>query len=248
MPSRPAPRSTAAWLQALRHRGTGDPAGAGAGVLQDREIGPPHGDPYVLCLATNDPRASRSGVMLFEAFAQLGEEICHASSSPDLLRPECGGAGRSSRDRRTGRGARHGSATPSFESLYRGAVAFVHPSLLRGVRQHTSGSGRRWRSERRWLRCGLGCVTEALAGAALLVERADPALLADALRAVVGDAELRSRLVQAGRERVAPLRWERAAGELAAVFRRTLVLAVLAQARRAPSRIATVRSSMVSRR
>jgi glycosyltransferase involved in cell wall biosynthesis len=109
---------------------------------------------------------------------------------------------------------------PELRSLYRGALAFVHPSRYEAYGGLPALEA-----------LALGTpvvaleapgVTEALQGAALLVEGADPAALAGALRAILSDPELRSRLVQAGRERVAPLRWERAARELAAVFERTL--------------------------
>jgi hypothetical protein len=64
--------------------------------------------------------------------------------------------------------------------------------------------------------------TEALEGAALLVDRAEPELLAAALRQVTGGQALRERLSRAGQERVEPLRWDRAAAEFTAVFHRLL--------------------------
>jgi len=61
---------------------------------------------------------------------------------------------------------------------------------------------------------GTDIVRDAVGDAALLlpVER-DPALLAEALAAVLADAALRARLIAAGRERVAPFDAERAATE-----------------------------------
>lgn len=60
-----------------------------------------------------------------------------------------------------------------------------------------------------------------LAGdAALLVDTADPAALADALRRVLTDEPLRARLAAAGPARVAGLSWERAARETVEVYRR----------------------------
>ena len=65
-------------------------------------------------------------------------------------------------------------------------------------------------------------VTEALEGASLLVERRDPQLVADALAALIARPELRDEVGAAGRTRVEPLTWERAADGLAAAIRDVL--------------------------
>jgi len=78
-------------------------------------------------------------------------------------------------------------------------------------------------------------VSEALEGAALLLDPAEPQALAAAVKRLVMEAELRSSLVAAGRSRVEPLRWERSALQLTEVFHGVLGLP-------APSRIASVRS------
>jgi len=103
---------------------------------------------------------------------------------------------------------------------YRGALAVVQPSRYEGYGGYASLEA---------MALGTPVVavrapgaTEALEAAALLVDTAAPHLLADAIRRVADDSELRVELVESGRRRVTPLRWERAATELAAVFRRTL--------------------------
>ncbi len=107
-----------------------------------------------------------------------------------------------------------------LRALFRGAVAFIHPTRYEAY-------GGLPALEALALRTPVVAfeapgVTEALAGAALLVERPDPKVLAEALRIVASDSSLRRRLAEAGRERVEPLRWEQVARELAAVFRRVL--------------------------
>jgi glycosyltransferase involved in cell wall biosynthesis len=62
--------------------------------------------------------------------------------------------------------------------------------------------------------------TEGLAGAAILLEREDPAELATRLRALEDDPALRASLAAAGADRARALTWERAAAELAVVLRR----------------------------
>ena len=65
--------------------------------------------------------------------------------------------------------------------------------------------------------------TEALEGAALLVEQEDPAAVAAAMRRLADDdGTLRAALVAAGRARVAPLRWPAAARAFADSFEATL--------------------------
>jgi glycosyltransferase involved in cell wall biosynthesis len=103
---------------------------------------------------------------------------------------------------------------------YRGALAVAQPSRYEGYGGYPSLEA---------MALGTPVVavrapgaTEALEDAALLIDSAAPRLLAEAIRRLADDGALRAELVESGRRRVAPLRWERVATELAVVFRRTL--------------------------
>jgi glycosyltransferase involved in cell wall biosynthesis len=65
-------------------------------------------------------------------------------------------------------------------------------------------------------------VTEALSGAAFLVPAEEPERLGAAMAELLTDGALREHLVGAGRERVAPLHWDRIATQLADVCRRAV--------------------------
>jgi glycosyltransferase involved in cell wall biosynthesis len=103
---------------------------------------------------------------------------------------------------------------------YRGALAVVQPSRYEGYGGYPSLEAMALGTPVVAVRAP--GVTEALETAALLVDTAAPHLLADAIRRLADDGELRAELLESGRKRVTPLRWERAAADLAAVFRRTL--------------------------
>jgi len=60
---------------------------------------------------------------------------------------------------------------------------------------------------------------EVVGEAGLLVDAADAEAVAEALERILGDAELRARLIAAGREQAAKFRWEDAARRLLAVYR-----------------------------
>jgi glycosyltransferase involved in cell wall biosynthesis len=100
--------------------------------------------------------------------------------------------------------------------LYRDALALIHPSRYEAYAGYPALEA---------MAMGTAVValvapgsTEALAGAAVLVEREDARELAEALTAVATDDALRARVAAAGQERVSGLTWESAAGTLAAVF------------------------------
>ena len=174
-------------------------------------------EPYLLFLATGDPR--EEGGLVLSALVALGPEaplLVVAGSQAAAFHAQAVALGIGSRVEHLG-----WVTDEELRGLYRGAAAFVHPTRyeayggLPALEAMASGTPV-------IALAGPG-VTEALHDAALLVERPDPGLLADAIRSLLRDPELRTRLAAAGSERVAPLRWDRAARELAAVFHRVLV-------------------------
>ncbi len=171
--------------------------------------------PYLLFLATGDQR--EEGGLLLEALAALGPEaplLVVAGSAAARFKAQAAALGIDRVEQLGWVG------DEELRALYRGAIAFVHPTRyeayggLPALEAMASGTP--------VIALEAPGVTEALHGAAVLVERPDAALFAAGLRALVRDADLRARLAAAGVERVAPLRWERAAAELVAVFRRVL--------------------------
>ena len=65
-------------------------------------------------------------------------------------------------------------------------------------------------------------ISEVVQGAALQVDATSTSALAEALRRLAGDAELRSSLVSAGLERARSLSWQEHARRTADVYRRLL--------------------------
>jgi glycosyltransferase involved in cell wall biosynthesis len=102
-----------------------------------------------------------------------------------------------------------------LDALYANALATVLPSRLEGfgftpLESLAAGTPA--------VASDLPALRETTRGGALLVPPGDEAALADALLAVDGDERLRRRLVEAGREAVGALRWDRAAAELRALL------------------------------
>jgi glycosyltransferase involved in cell wall biosynthesis len=100
-------------------------------------------------------------------------------------------------------------------ALYSHAAAFAMPSLYEGFGLPILEA----------MACGTPVVTsrvsslpEAAGEAALLVDPTDTGALADALRRVLSDSDLRHRLIERGLRHVAPFVWERTAEQLAAAF------------------------------
>jgi glycosyltransferase involved in cell wall biosynthesis len=169
-------------------------------------------EPYLLLLATGDPR-EETGVVL-EALARLGAD------APALVVAGVPDARRNDFARRRGVDVLGWVSDAELRSLYRGALALVHPARYEAYGGLAALEA-----------MALGTpvvafrapgVTEALEGAALLVDAVDPELLAVALRRVANDPVLGAELAESGRRRVEPLRWERAAGEFAAAFHHVL--------------------------
>lgn len=102
-------------------------------------------------------------------------------------------------------------------ALYRGAAAFVLPSLsegfgLPGLEAMTHGVP--------VAAARASCLPEVYGDAAAWFDPTDARDLAGTVRRLLTDAALRARLVDAGRRRVAALSWDRTASETLAVYRR----------------------------
>jgi glycosyltransferase involved in cell wall biosynthesis len=171
--------------------------------------------PYFLLLATGDPRDDHEIVL--EAMARVRADVrlvVAGSRSSDVA------ALPSARDVRAGVDAVGWVSDDGLIELYRGALAFVHTPRyeayagLPALEAMAAGTP--------VVAIRAPGVTEALDGAASLVARRDAQLVAVALEALAGDHGLRESIGAAGRARVEPLRWERAAAELVEVFKDAL--------------------------
>ena len=104
-----------------------------------------------------------------------------------------------------------------LRSLYRGASAYVHPSLYEGFGLTLLEA----------MACECPVVTsrvyslpEVAGEAAVLVDPVSVPELAQAIRDICTDETLAGSLREKGRQRAAGFRWDRCAGEVAAVYRK----------------------------
>jgi glycosyltransferase involved in cell wall biosynthesis len=105
------------------------------------------------------------------------------------------------------------------QAWYAAADVFCYPSLLEGFGLPVAEAMARGTP----VVTASGTATEEVAaGAALLVDPADPVALADAIVSVLADQGLSARLVEAGRRRAAELTWPSAARATADVYREVL--------------------------
>ncbi|MCS5679376.1 MAG: glycosyltransferase family 4 protein [Acidimicrobiales bacterium] len=105
------------------------------------------------------------------------------------------------------------------QAWYAAADVFCYPSLLEGFGLPVAEAMARGTP----VVTAAGTATEEVAaGAALVVDPADPVALADAIASVLADQGLSARLAEAGRRRAAELTWPDAARAMAEVYREAL--------------------------
>ena len=105
------------------------------------------------------------------------------------------------------------------QAWYAAADVFCYPSLLEGFGLPVAEAMARGTP----VVTASGTATEEVAaGAALIVDPADPAAIAEALTSVLADPSLSARLVEAGHRRAAELTWQAAARATADVYREVL--------------------------
>jgi glycosyltransferase involved in cell wall biosynthesis len=104
---------------------------------------------------------------------------------------------------------------PDKVALMGGAEAFVYPSLYEGFGLPVLEA----------MACGTPVVTsnlsslpEVVGDAAILVDPVDPSSIADGIDRVLGDPDVRTRLVRAGRERAEGFTWEKTAAATSKVL------------------------------
>ena len=196
--------------------------------------------PGIVDMAGGDPAAGRRDAGADRYLLALGQ-VEPRKNFPRLVQAFDAMAGTSSRPcaraRRTGRmgpGELRARASRRGSGRQSSAVARLRhrprparspgrrhrlrvPVALRGLRPPPARGDVGGRAGRRGRR---GAIPEAVGDAALLVDPSDVDALSAALTAVVGDEDVRDRLVAAGRRRAAGFTWTRAAAELTAAYRR----------------------------
>lgn len=204
-------RADPARVRAILHGAPAAPAGRGAAAA-----GPPVAAPYVLALGTIEPRKDLP--TLVRAFGAL------AADQPDLQLVVAGrdGWGREAFEAAVaasparGRIRRLGYVPAARrDGLLAGAAAYCFPSLYEGFGMPPLEA---MAASVPVVATAAGAVPEVVGEAAVLVPVGDADALAGGLSRVLGDAELRLRLVEAGRRRVGELTWERCAAGLAALY------------------------------
>jgi len=174
---------------------------------------PAGGAPYLLAMGAGEPRKNVARVI--EGFLRVAGRIDHRL----LL---VGGPWRGRRavipPSASGRVQDVGAVTNAqLGALYRGAAAFIYPSLDEGFGLPVLEA----------MACGTPVVTsragslaEIAGAAALYVDPRDPSAIGDAILEVVTDPVRRSALVAAGQARVRLFSWEAAARQTIEVYER----------------------------
>jgi glycosyltransferase involved in cell wall biosynthesis len=159
--------------------------------------------PYVLTVATRDERKNLSTLgFAAEALARDGIELVWAGDE----RPQFSRNADLDAVRRLGY-----VDDGDLPGLYCGASAFVLPSRYEGLGLPCLEA----------MACGTpvvaanrGALPETCGDAALLVDPDDPEAVCQALFQAIGDSVVRTRLQEAGLQRVAPRTWDRATGQI----------------------------------
>ena len=173
-------------------------------------------EPYLLSVGTVQPR--KNYTLLVEALAALGDRLPHrlviAGGQGWLsgaLMDRIAALGLADRVRFAGF-----VADEDLPALYSAADLYLQSSLYEGFGIPLLEA----------MACGVPVITsdasslpEVVGDAAILLPPADPARWADAIDALLGDADRRRMLAAAGQAQAAGFRWDRAADELAAVYR-----------------------------
>lgn len=195
----------------------GAPADAGGTPAPASAARPPLVEgPYVLALGTVEPRKDLP--TLVRAFGAI------AGDQPDLELVVAGrdGWGRAAFEEAVAASParariRRLGYVPADErdQLMAGAAVYCFPSRYEGFGMPTLEA---MAASVPVVATAAGAVPEVVGEAAVLVPPGDAEALAGALSAVLDDRELRTRLVEAGRRRVAELTWERCAAGLVALY------------------------------
>ncbi len=175
-------------------------------------------DRYVLALGTVEPRKNLPTlVRAFDVAADASSDLRLVVAGPDgwdqdALLAACAAARHGSRIRRMSylsetdrRDLLAGAAVFAYPSLYEG---FGHPPLEAMAADIPVVAAR------------AGALPEVLGDAAVLVDPRDHEQLAQGLAAVLDDADLRTKLLERGRDRVARFSWDRAGEELSRLYHR----------------------------
>lgn len=188
---------------------------SGLPLLPDPEEGADVGGPYILFVSTVEPRKNL-GVLL-DAYARLRKSGTYGGSL--VVAGKVGWKSEEIARRLREPGVIHlDYVSPArLAALYRGADVFVFPSiyegfgfpLLEAMAHGTPAIASRSSS-----------LPEIGGDAALYFDPADTAALVTALERILGDGDLRERLVARGLEQAAKFRWDAAADETMQLFRR----------------------------
>jgi glycosyltransferase involved in cell wall biosynthesis len=173
------------------------------------------GPPYLLHPATGDDRENTELVLTAFVRARLDNVQLRLVGVPEPMR---GRLARRLRDLGIANSVEVlGWVTDDeLRELYRGALALLHPTRYESFAGFPALEAMALGTP--VLALDAPGSTEALKGAAVLLENEDADLFAGELRRVVSDNELRKALAAKGREVAQRLTWERAASALAEVF------------------------------